>query len=92
MFRLEFELGLELCFEAFMRDVSVESCVIFAIVIGHEIVPHPIQLFVYGRCPPICFDIRGMLINACYSIQFASPCSEMMKHYLEWCIAPIGFH
>jgi hypothetical protein len=49
MFRLEFELGLELCFEAFMRDVSVESCVIFAIVIGHEIVPHPIQLFVYGR-------------------------------------------
>jgi hypothetical protein len=35
---------------------------------------------------------RGTLINACCSIPFANPCSEMMKHYLEWCIAPIGFH
>ena len=36
--------GLELCFEAFMRDVSIESFVIFAIVIRHEILLHPIQL------------------------------------------------
>jgi len=93
-------LGLELCFEAFMRDVSVESFVIFAIVIGHEILLHPIQLpylaitklFVYWRCPPICFHVRGTLINACCSIPLASPCSEMMKPYFEWCIAPISFH
>jgi hypothetical protein len=83
MFQLELELGLELCFEAFMRDVSIESFVIFAIIIGHEILPNPnqlsylaiTQLFVYGRCPPICFDIRGTLINAHGSIPLTSPCS-----------------
>lgn len=91
---------LKLCFVAFGRELSIESFVIIAIVIDHEILPHPnqlpymaiTQLFVYGRCPPICWYIRGTLINAHCSIPPASPCSEMMKPYLEWCTAPIGFH
>lgn len=90
---------LELCFGAFGRDLSVESFVICAVVIYHEVLSDPVQVanlsitqpLVYARSPPICWDIGGTLMNAhCPITPLASPCPETIKPGLEWCTPPIG--
>lgn len=89
---------LELCFETFRRDMSVESFGVCAVVIDHEILSDPIQqphlgmiqLLVHRRVPPICWYIGGTLIDAHCPIPLASPCSEMIKTGLEWCTFPVG--
>lgn len=88
---------LELWFEAFWGNLSVESFGICAVVIDHVILSDPIQLphlgvtqlLVSPGSPPICRDIGGTLIDALCSTPLASPCSEMVESGHEWCAMPV---